>query len=222
MKIKADLHMHTKYSPDSLAEPKEVLTAALKKGLNAIAITDHDEIRGAIEAQAIAKKMKLKIQVIVGEEVATDEGDLLVYFVKKKIAPGPLEDVLAEAKRQNAICAAAHPYDFVRSGIHLEQIPSALLEKIDAVEVFNSRVSMQKMNQKAAEFCRKANKAQLAGSDAHHPSEIGNAYVVFEAKVKLGKKEMLSAPRDIFGKLSPFYVHLYSRAAVVKRKMGFK
>lgn len=218
--MKVDFHIHTNYSFDSLSEPKQVVLEAEKKGLDAIAITDHDEIRGALEAKRHVKKLGLKLQVVVGEEVATDEGDLLVYFVKKRIEPAGLAEVLAQAKKQNAVCVAAHPYDFARSGIDLEKLKSRILERIDGVEVFNARVPFDSVNQKALEFCTKSKKAQFAGSDAHHVSEIGSAYVEFEGIRRLDVRALLGAKRKIVGKKSPFFVHAYSRLAVFRRNLN--
>jgi len=220
--FRADLHMHTCHSKDSLSSVGSVLAYAVKKGLNAIAITDHDEISGAFEAKEKAETEGLKLQVIVGEEVSTDQGDLLVYFLKKRIAKGPLGAVLAEVKRQKAVCCAAHPYDFIRHGINLEKIPPALLCKIDAVEAFNARVSVQSHNPKATQFALSNGKALLAGSDAHHPSEIGAAYVEFEGVRQLDAKQLLFSKRKITGALSPKYVHAFSRYAMLRKKLGWK
>ncbi|MEM4348450.1 MAG: PHP domain-containing protein [Candidatus Anstonellaceae archaeon] len=218
--MKVDFHIHTNYSFDSLSEPKQVVLEAEKKGLDAIAITDHDEIRGALEAKRHVEKLGLKLQVIVGEEVATDEGDLLVYFVKKRIEPAGLAEVLAQAKKQNAVCVAAHPYDFARSGIAVEKLEKDILKGIDGIEVFNARVSFAQINQKAFEFCLKSSKAQFAGSDAHHLSEIGKAYVEFEGVKRLDARAVLGAKRRIAGSLSPFFVHFYSRLAILRRNLN--
>lgn len=217
--FRADLHLHTRHSTDSLATPQSVLEAAAKKGLCAIAVTDHNEISGALEAKRIAARKKLRLQVIVGEEVMADEGDLLVYFVKRRIKPGPLAGVLAEVKRQGAICCAAHPYDFTRSGIKLESLPAKTLAGIHAIEAFNARVSVQSHNAAALEFAKQNGKAQLAGSDAHHPSEVGAAHVDFLGVGRLTRQNILSARRKIAGHLSPKYVHAYSRYAVLKRRL---
>jgi len=220
--FRADLHMHTCYSLDSLSKPKDILAAAVKKSLSAIAITDHDEIAGALEAKELAEKKKLPLQVIVGEEVSTDEGDLLVYFLKKRIAPAPLAEVLPQVKKQGAVCSAAHPYDFIRHGIKVESLPPSLLAQIDCIEAFNARVTVPSHNAHALAFAKQSGKPFLAGSDAHHPSEIGTAYVEFEGISKLDAKNILSAPRKILGGLSLPYVHGYSRYAVLhKRIFGF-
>ena len=215
--FKADLHMHTHYSMDSLSKPSEILAAAAMKGLSAIAITDHNEIAGAFETHKLASDERFPIQVIIGEEVSTDKGDLLVYFLKRKIGRGKLADVLKEVKKQNAVCSAAHPYDFIRHGINLEALPPAALSKIDAIEAFNARITVPSHNGKALAFAKQAAKPILAGSDAHHPSEVGTACVEFEGVKKLDAKSLLSAPRKILGNLSPKYVHGFSRYAVIHK-----
>lgn len=218
--FRADLHMHTLHSKDSLSKPEDILARAIKAGLHAIAITDHDEIDGAFETAGLAKGKRLPLQVIIGEEVGTDEGDLLVYFLKKRIAPGKLATALAEVKRQGAVCCAAHPYDFARHGIALEKLPAHLIGKINAIEAFNARVSMQSQNARAADFAHSHSKPVLAGSDAHHPSEVGAAYVEFRGIKKLDARSLLSAPRKLCGKVSPAYAHFFSRYAVFRKKAG--
>jgi len=217
--LKADLHIHTIFSKDSLSRVEDVLAAAMKRGMGAIAITDHDGIEGALEARKIALEKKMPLQVIVGEEVRTDDGDLLVYFVKKRIAPGKLNDVLAEVKRQGAICAAAHPYDAARHGIGLQRMAPGALKMIDAVEVFNARVPLASQNARAMAFALKNRKAFLAGSDAHHPSEVGAAYVEFYGVDALDADALLHAHRKIGGKSSSPFVRFYSRYAVLRKKL---
>lgn len=218
--FRADFHMHTHYSMDSLSKPQDVLSAALKKGLSAIAITDHDAIQGATEAKELAAGKKMPLQVILGEEVSTDEGDLLVYFVKKRISPGPLPDVLAEVEKQGAICCAAHPYDSIRHGINLGKLNAGELAKIDCIEAFNARVTVPSHNDRALAFAKERGKPMLAGSDAHHPSEVGAAYVEFKGIKKLDAESLLSSKRSIGGALSPKYVHAFSRYAVLHKKIS--
>lgn len=220
--FRADLHAHTRHSIDSLAKVEDVLSAAVKKGLDAIAITDHNEVAGAFEAQRIAKQRKLPLQIIIGEEVMSKKGDLLVYFLKRRIAPGPLKDVLKEVKRQGAVCSSAHPYDFKRSGIKVEKLPAKLLLQIDAIEGFNARITFPAHNAQAEKFAHRHKKPVLAGSDAHHALEVGGAYAEFEGVRKLDKSNILSAPRKLHGRLSSPFVHFFSRYAVLKKKFGKK
>jgi predicted metal-dependent phosphoesterase TrpH len=223
--VRADLHVHTRYSPDSLSRVQDVLSSAVKKGLGAIAITDHNGIEGALEASRIARQRRLPLQVIIGEEVATDKGDLLIYFLKRKIEPGPLGQVLKDVKKQGAACCAAHPYDFARHGIALEKLPGRELAAIDAIEAFNARITLNAHNASALLFCQKAGKPFLAGSDAHHPCEVGAAYAEFDlaAGKELDAKALLLSPRKIGGNLSSPLVHFFSRYAKAKRRiLGLK
>src|SRR3989338_9070072 len=163
--FRADLHVHTHRSIDSLAKPEDVVRSAVKGGMSAIAVTDHNEVAGAYEAQRFARRERLPIQVIIGEEVSTDRGDLLVYFLKNRIPAGPLKRVLSEVKRQNAVCSCAHPYDWSRHGIKMDRLPKAELSCIGAIEVLNARAGSGEQNARALEFATRAGKAQLAGSD---------------------------------------------------------
>jgi predicted metal-dependent phosphoesterase TrpH len=217
--FRADLHIHTHFSFDSLAKPEDILAAAVEKGLSAIAITDHNGVAGALEAAEIAREKRLPLQVIIGEEVSTDKGDLLVYFLKKKIPAGPLERVLSDVKKQGAVSCAAHPYDRMRHGIDLESLPKQTLASIDAIEAFNARVTVPSHNDSALAFAKKNGKPALAGSDAHHRLEVGSAAVEFAGISKLGRESLIRASRTIIGGLSSPLVHLLSRYAVLRKKM---
>ncbi|MCX6772838.1 MAG: PHP domain-containing protein [Candidatus Micrarchaeota archaeon] len=218
--FRADLHMHTCHSIDSLSRVEDVLAAAVKAGLNAIAITDHNETEGAFEAQKIAKAHKLPLQIIIGEEVMCKEGDLLVYFLKRRIAPGPLAQVLKEVKRQGAVCSSAHPYDFTRGGIPLDNLPASILKQIDCIETFNCRAMLKGMNEKAAAAAVRFNKPQLAGTDSHHPSELGGAYVEFSGISALTPSTLLTALRKIIGKVAPTHVKIFTRYAVLRNRLA--
>ena len=217
--FRADLHVHTHHSKDSLANPKDVLKEAVKKGMSAIAITDHDEISGAFETARVAKAGKFPIQVIIGEEVRCNEGDLLVYFLKKRIAPGSLSAVLREAKKQGAVCCVAHPYDFARHAICLGQLGKSAIRGIDAIEVFNARNPLESMNRQARNFADSFGKAAFAGSDAHHPSEVGTAHIEFLGVNSLDPHLLLSAKRKVCGTRSHPFVRFYTRYAALKKKL---
>lgn len=217
-KFCADTHIHTRYSMDSLASPERVLEAAVRKGLSAIAITDHNEIAGALEAQKIAKVGKLPLQVIIGEEVGCPEGDLLVYFVKKKIEKGKLSSVLKEVKKQGAVCCMAHPYDTRRMGMMARKLPEKMIARIGAIEAFNAR-SNKPRNDDALALAERHGKPVLAGSDAHHESEVGACRAEFYGIKKLDAGNILTAERRITGRLSSPLVRLFSRWAVFTKKL---
>ncbi|MDE3131880.1 MAG: glycosyltransferase, partial [Acidobacteriota bacterium] len=141
--IDVDLHMHTDHSYDC-ATPVEVLLAqARAKGLGAIAVTEHNEISGALEAAEKAKGIK----VIVGEEVKTaSQGEVIGLFIKEKIARGmTLQETIAEIKRQGGLVYVPHPFDRMHSVPDYRHLLD-VLDEIDLIEVFNPRVAISEFN----------------------------------------------------------------------------
>lgn len=172
--MKFDMHVHTNHSRKcGYMNPRKLIDQAIKRGLDGIAVTDHNTIEGALEANEIAKEDNLRIQVIVGEEITTDRGEMLAYFINKKIQEGSTSDVLRDIKRAEGLSAIPHPFDRIRkrfSGIR------DIIEDVDAIEVLNSRCLF---NRKALNLCMEHNKCMLAGSDAHFYREIGKASTIF-------------------------------------------
>ena len=150
--IDVDLHMHTDHSYDC-ATPVEVLLAeARAKGLGAIAVTEHNEISGALEAAAKAKGIK----VIVGEEVKTaSQGEVIGLFIKEKIPRGmTLQETIAEIKRQGGLVYVPHPFDRMHSVPDYKHLLD-VLDDIDLIEVFNPRVAISEFNEEAVRFAAK-------------------------------------------------------------------
>ena len=150
--IDVDLHMHTDHSYDC-ATPVEVLLAeARTRGLGAIAVTDHNEISGALEARAKANGVK----VIVGEEVKTKEqGEVIGLFIEEKIPRGmTLQETIAEIKRQGGIVYVPHPFDRMHSVPDYEHLV-AVIDDVDAIEVFNPRIAISEFNEEAVRFAAK-------------------------------------------------------------------
>jgi len=173
-RIDVDLHMHTDHSSDC-ATPVEVLLATAKaRGLGAIAVTDHNEISGALEAQAKASGIK----VIVGEEVKTaDQGEVIGLFLSELIPKGlTLQETIAEIKRQGGIVYVPHPFDRMHAVPDYEHL-MAVLDDVDAIEVFNPRVAIQEFNEEAARFAAKYRIPAGAGSDAHVAQGLGSVRI---------------------------------------------
>jgi glycosyltransferase involved in cell wall biosynthesis len=172
--IDVDLHMHTDHSYDC-ATPVEVLLAeARTRGLGAIAVTDHNEISGALEARAKASGIK----VIVGEEVKTaEQGEVIGLFIEEKIPRGlTLEATIAEIRRQGGLVYVPHPFDRLHSVPDYEHL-LAVLDDIDALEVFNPRVAISEFNEEAVRFAAKYRIPAGAGSDAHVPQGLGSVRI---------------------------------------------
>jgi glycosyltransferase involved in cell wall biosynthesis len=172
--IDVDLHMHTDHSYDC-ATPVEVLLAeAGERGLGAIAVTDHNEISGALEARAKAGAVK----VIVGEEVKTaDQGEVIGLFLEDKIPRGmTLQETIDEIKRQGGLVYVPHPFDRLHSVPDYEHLV-AVLDDVDAIEVFNPRVAISEFNDEAVRFAAKYRIPAGAGSDAHVPQGLGSVRI---------------------------------------------
>ena len=169
--IDVDLHMHTDHSSDC-ATPVEVLLATAKEqGFGAIAITDHNEISGALEASAKADGIK----VIVGEEVKTaSQGEVIGLFVHERIPRGlGLAETVAEIRRQGGLVYVPHPFDRMHVAPGYEHL-LAILEEIDAIEIFNPRVAIGSFNEEAARFAAKYRLIAAAGSDSHVAAALGS------------------------------------------------
>jgi glycosyltransferase involved in cell wall biosynthesis len=189
--IDVDLHMHTDHSYDC-ATPVEVLLAeARTRGLGAIAVTDHNEISGALDARAKADSVK----VIVAEEVKTaDQGEVIGLFIEKKIPRGgTLEEVIAEIKRQGGLVYVPHPFDRLHSVPDYEHL-LGVLDDVDAIEVFNPRVAIAEFNEEAVRFAAKYRIPAGAGSDAHVPQGLGSVRI--RMRDFDGPEEFLESLRD--------------------------
>ena len=172
--IDVDLHMHTDHSPDC-ATPVEVLLAtARERGLGAIAVTDHNEVSGALEARAKAQGVK----VIVGEEVKTaSQGEVIGLFIEQKIPRGlSLAETVAEIKRQGGLVYVPHPFDRLHSVPDYEHLLT-ILDDVDAIEVFNPRVAIGAFNEEAARFAAKYRVVAGAGSDSHVAQGLGSVRI---------------------------------------------
>lgn len=168
--LKGDLHIHSKYSFDSIMDPRKILKYCKKWDFDIISITDHNSIKGSLEAQKYEKEFG--INVIVGEEVKTDSGDIIGLNLNDELKCRSWIEVIEEIKNQGGICVFPHPF---RGHKNIEGIAS----KVDIIEVFNSR-STSNENQMSMELVGKYNKPVFVGSDAHIYSEIGNAIMSFE------------------------------------------
>ncbi len=189
--IDVDLHMHTDHSYDC-ATPVEVLLAeARERGLGAIAVTDHNEISGALEAAGKADGVK----VIVGEEVKTAaQGEVIGLFIEEKIPRGmTLQETIDEIKRQGGLVYVPHPFDRLHSVPDYEHL-LGVLDEVDAIEVFNPRVAISEFNDEAVRFAAKYRIPAGAGSDAHVPQGLGSVRI--RMRDFDGPEEFLESLRD--------------------------
>ena len=192
--IHCDLHMHTDHSPDCATPVELLLETAKVRGLGAIAITDHNEISGALEALEIAERIG-GIKVIVAEEVKTaHQGEVIGLFLRERIERGmSMAETIAEIRRQGGLVYVPHPFDRLHSVPDYEHLLE-IVEQIDILEVFNPRVAFSAFNEEAVRFARKYGIVPGAGSDSHVAQGLGSV------KIRLrdfdGPEEFLESMRE--------------------------
>ncbi len=192
--IEVDLHMHTDHSPDCATPVEVLLETARDRGLGAIAITDHNEVSGALEARRIAAEMG-DIEVIVAEEVKTaEQGEVIGLFLEEKIPRGmTMAETIAAIRAQDGLVYVPHPFDRFHSVPDYEHLLD-IVEEIDILEVFNPRVALTAFNEEAERFAGKYRIVPGAGSDSHVAQGLGSVRVrVHEFD---GPAEFLEAMRD--------------------------
>jgi predicted metal-dependent phosphoesterase TrpH len=214
--IRADLHNHTHFSPDSILSPPDLIRRAKEAGLAAIAVTDHNTVRGGLEARELSDG----IQILVGEEVRTTEGEVLGLFLETDIPRDlPAAETISRIRDQGGVVGIPHPFDNLRSSLD-HAVLGALIEEIDFVEGLNARIVFANDNKKAVELARRHDLPTSAASDAHSAREVGRCYV--EMPEFGGAEEFIQSLRhgNLTGRLSSPLIHLVSRYAKMRNLLG--
>lgn len=196
--------------------PDRLLDVCQTRGIDRLAITDHNTIAGALEARALDPQ-----RVIVGMEIMTTHGELLAFFVSEEVPPGLSPQETAQTLRsQGALISVAHAFDNVRAGGWAEADLWAILPYVDAFEVFNARTWLVSANRSAASFADRAGLLKTAGSDAHAYLEVARTVMrVPEFSDAIGLKQALLSA-EIVGRRSSPLVHLLSRYAAWRKALG--
>ena len=186
MQLLFDLHCHSRFSADGVAQPEELVEQARAIGLNGFAITDHNtsacvdyfEKHGYLTPDGLPVNGLL---IIPGQEITTAEGHLLALGVR---LPDNLQGIpaLAAVKlihEKGGLAIPPHPYDRFRAGIR-EPVLETL--ELDALEVFNSATTLKRYNRHALEYAQARGLPMTASSDAHDSEALGTAYSILEAE----------------------------------------
>jgi predicted metal-dependent phosphoesterase TrpH len=182
----ADLHLHTIYSYDGTASISAVLNRAKQLGLNVIAITDHDEIRGALKAMEIAPNYG--VEVIPGIEITTADGDLLAFFITEKVDAGlSLTETVLRVRELGGVCVAPHP---MAGGMGMKSLSGRTIlnalrnpqvaETLIGIEVYNATALDRISNHYANILATRLHIAKTGSSDAHIVDTIGFGITEFE------------------------------------------
>jgi predicted metal-dependent phosphoesterase TrpH len=218
--MKIDFHVHTRYSDDSLIQPKALAAKSKKLGIIP-AITDHWSTKGNAAMRA------LKAEFIPGEEILTDKGDLIGLYLNEEIKKDvPFLEALDKIREQGGIAYLPHMYDYGRAGNHASEDEAA---KVDVVEVFNARCLNPKYNERAKAFALLHNLLKAAGTDSHFLFEFGSTYTevpdfdINDPKALL--KALESKNTKLVTKKAPIYARgttaIIAKARRIKRRLGF-
>jgi len=193
-----ELHCHSKYSKCSNLEPELILKIAKKRGLNGIAVMDHNTLAGSLAIKKLNKDKDFKI--IIGHEVSTNLGHVLAYNIKKDIKPGDFYQIIKEIHNQGGLAVVAHPFRIwphLRFKANLRDVS----KEIDGIEGLNGRVMFGFSNRKAERTAKELGKAIIAGSDAHFSYEIGDCISMFDGDIEnaIRKKSIMIEAKRFYG-----------------------
>ena len=211
MSLKIDLHVHTYYSHDSTITPKELVTFAKKRGLDAVAVTDHDTIEGALRIS-----LHERFLVVPGIEVATKDGHVLGLNMHERVPS--MQDVhttIQKIHEAGGIAIAAHP-----TALYRGKLRNHLTQEFDAIEVINaSSIPFNFSNRINRTLAEGLNLPQTGGSDAHYAPEIGMAFAKVEADPE--KEEIIAAIKNgktiACGRAIPWLMRLKREALSLKK-----
>ena len=185
MQLFIDLHCHSRFSADGVAEPEAMIEEARARGLHGFAITDHNTSAcyDYFVQAGLAKADGTPVDgllIIPGQEITTAEGHLLALGVSlpDNLKGTPAHEAVKLIHAAGGLAIPPHPYDFFRAGIR-EPVLATL--EIDAIEVFNAATTLRRYNKHAFNYAQERGLPMTAASDAHDSAALGTAYSILEA-----------------------------------------
>jgi predicted metal-dependent phosphoesterase TrpH len=218
--MKIDCHCHTVYSKhflwgyDALDTPLEMVKAAIKRGIDGIAITDHNTVKGGLVAKKVAKRFK-NFTVIVGSEIRTIEGEIIALDLKDNVPTKlTIEETVEKIHELGGIAVAPHPF-----GNYIFRRCSGKKSLMaDAIEVYNSTLT-KGQNKKALALAALFKKSMTAGSDSHSSREVGNAGIIVNGDPI---DAILKNKLTIFGKHTPMLEIFNRTSRKFARSIGWR
>lgn len=210
-----DPHIHSIYSGDATSSPKDIIRKSREIGLNAIAIADHNTLKGSKVALNEAKNLD-DILVIPAMEITTDKGHIVAIGISEEISQGLSPEETIDAIRSNGgIAIVPHPFVRYREGLcdYVRELD------IDAIETLNSRFIFGYSNGKAKRFAVEKSIPQIGSSDAHFPDAIGSCVTELEAELDIDSviKGILSGKTKVYGNRTP--LHLIAKEVIKKKRL---
>jgi hypothetical protein len=195
---RADLQLHSDLG-DGLASPEAILDAAERAGLDVIALTDHDDIRGSFLIRDIAARRGSKVQVVPGIEVTTRSGHLLALWIEDEIKMlGSLAATVAKIHTMGGLAVVPHPLSFLTFSIGegaLRVLHAGPPEsRVDGIELRNPSYAGRVRNARAAWLNERVLKVAATGSsDAHHSRLVGTAWTDFPGRSAAELRQAIAA-----------------------------
>jgi predicted metal-dependent phosphoesterase TrpH len=215
----ADFHIHNRFSRDSILSEDKFIRVAMERGLTHVAVTNHNNVEGAIAVRERAAALGVddRLTVILGEEVSTSDGEVVGLFLQRTIPRGlTAEETADEIHAQGGLVSIPHPFDPFRAS-HIRPLPLERLAsggKIDMIEVFNSRVTFSRHNEEAAEFATHHGIPGIAASDSHSAFEVAMSFNALPAFATADELRDGLAENEWHGSRSTVLIHLTTRYAV--------
>jgi predicted metal-dependent phosphoesterase TrpH len=214
--LRVEFHCHTIYSKDCLVKPEKLVKACQHKGIQRVVVTDHNTTAGALRARELDPE-----RVIIGEEIMTQEGELLAAYLTEEIPPGlPALETIAILREQGAFISVSHPFDKMRNGHWKPENLLKITPLVDAIEIFNARCIQASFNDEARKFAQEYGLRGTAGSDAHTTFELGRASLLLPDFHDTGSLRRAMEQVEYRLQLSSPLVHFTSRYAVWRKKMN--
>lgn len=196
-----DPHIHSTYSSDSSARPKDIVKKARSIGLDAIAIADHNSIKGSLVGIEESKGMDDFI-VIPAMELSTSKGHIVAIGISEEIERGlSPEETVEKIRDVGGIAIAPHPFVRYREGL-CDKIKKL---DVDAMETLNSRYIFGYSNWKAKKLAEDRGIPQIGASDAHFLGAIGSCVTELDADFSVDSiiEGILSGKTNVFGDRTP-------------------
>ena len=180
--LKMDSHIHSEYSPDSLAKIDDIIKKAREESIDIIAISDHNTVDGTSEV--IRKTKGTDILAIPSIEISSSHGHILGFgcedYVPRDLSPTETIDRIHD---QGALAIIPHPYCFYRHGLLCKSDYKKL--NIDAIEVKNARFIAGYCNMKAKKLSKRENLPGLGASDAHYFKFVGDCFSIIDCEMDI-------------------------------------
>ncbi len=218
--LSVELHSHSEGSYDGRDPVELLLEQAAAVGLDALAVTDHDELSESLRAADLASQYGLV--GITGMEITSQAGHVLGLGLTEEVPPGlPFGETLDRIRGQDGIAVIPHPFQEARHGV-ARHVSREELAAADAIEVYNSRLFTGRSNRQARRFAERRGLPMTAGSDAHVAEMVGQAVTHVGAEERTADA-ILDAVADghtsVVGKRTPWTISVRQFSGGVKRRI---